>query len=211
MRKFTLEKDYYGEGKNIFSKKSAAIEPGLTVLVGCNGSGKTTFLLAVKEHLKREEIPYLFYDNLRDGGDTARQKAGFFGDISFLATAICASEGENISMNIGRFAYQIGVEIDKYINGRKRPQEIWILIDAADSGLSIDNVREMKQYLFSFIMEDCKKVGIKPYFLVSANEYELVRGEQCYDVARCEYVEFKAYDEYANFIMESRKRKERRR
>lgn len=43
-RKFQLERDYYEEGLNLYKKKTIEIKPGVTVLVGCNGIGKTTLL-----------------------------------------------------------------------------------------------------------------------------------------------------------------------
>ena len=43
MRKaFKIPKDPCREGDILYKKSSITIEPGLTVLVGCNGCGKTT-------------------------------------------------------------------------------------------------------------------------------------------------------------------------
>ena len=39
-RKFKLEKRYYGEDYDLYKKKTITINEGVTVLVGCNGSGK---------------------------------------------------------------------------------------------------------------------------------------------------------------------------
>ena len=44
MRKFKLEKDYYEDGQNLYKKRTVTINPGITVLVGCNGIDKTTML-----------------------------------------------------------------------------------------------------------------------------------------------------------------------
>ena len=51
-RKFTLIKDYYDEGFNLYKKKTITIKPGVTVLVGCNGIGKTTLLHQIRDRLK---------------------------------------------------------------------------------------------------------------------------------------------------------------
>ena len=45
--KFKIETNLYDDGKPMFCKRQIEIEPGLTILVGCNGSGKTTILEAI--------------------------------------------------------------------------------------------------------------------------------------------------------------------
>ena len=41
-RIFKLNKDPYDTCEILFKKKEVEIMPGVTVLVGCNGTGKTT-------------------------------------------------------------------------------------------------------------------------------------------------------------------------
>lgn len=53
-RRFVLERDYYEEGVNLYKKKTVTIDPGVTVLVGCNGIGKTTFLRQLRSKLKNQ-------------------------------------------------------------------------------------------------------------------------------------------------------------
>ena len=84
------------------------------------------------------------------------------------------------------------------------------MLDAIDSGLSVDNVIEYKELLFKTILEDCKKRGIEVYIIVSANEYELARGEKCFDVQNCEYVDIPDYETYRKLIINSRKYKNKR-
>ena len=107
-REFTLIKDYYDDGIDIYKKKTILIKPGVTVLAGCNGIGKSTLLRQIKNILKKNNIPCIKYDNLTEGGEEARSKAGFFGDFQFLATASQSSEGENIIMNMSNLARDIG-------------------------------------------------------------------------------------------------------
>lgn len=52
-RKFALMKDCYEEGFNLYKKKNITIESGVTVLVGCNGIGKTTLLHQIRDRLKK--------------------------------------------------------------------------------------------------------------------------------------------------------------
>lgn len=203
MRTFKINRDWNCLGCNIHKKGTVTINPGLTVLVGCNGIGKSTLIRQLAQLLEREKIPVLKYDNLHDGGSKARSGAAFRNDFTFLATSMQSSEGENISMNLGRFASQIGT----FQRAHKDAKELWIFLDAIDSGFSVDNIIEMKD-LFNLIMENSN--GAEIYIIASANEYELARGENCYDVLRCKYVKFKTYERYRNFILKTREEKDKR-
>ena len=229
-RKFTLERDYYDEGFNLYKKKTITIKPGVTVLVGCNGIGKSTLLRQIENNLKKEKIPHILFDNLKSGGHNARERAGFYGDFRFLATSICSSEGENIIMNMGNLAARLGQFVKngedpkekKYtqlarsiakINGEEIeeseiPKERWILLDAIDSGLSVDNIVDVKEQLFKTILE--YNYGNEIYIVISANEYEMARGEQCFDVYNGKYVTFKDYEEYRNLVLQSKEWKYQR-
>ena len=77
------------------------------------------------------------------------------------------------------------------------------MIDAADSGMSIDNVCEIKEYLFKTILDDEKEADV--YIVISANEYELARGEACFDTYNGKYIEFADYEAFRAFILDSRK------
>lgn len=199
-RTFNIEnKDYYEKGKIIFSKQQAIIDPGVTVLVGCNGSGKTTLINIIRTQLENEEIKYISFDNLRDGGYYAKERAGFYGDAKFLATSLTSSEGENIILNMSNIVQKIGnyARLDK--------KELWVLLDAVDSGLSIDNIIDLKD-LFNLIINTNTDKDV--YIIISANEYELAREEQCFDVYSLKYITFKDYEDYRKFIIKSKERKD---
>ena len=228
-RKFKIEKDYYDEGVVLYKKSTITLRPGVTVLVGCNGTGKTTLMKSIKSQLKKENVPCIYFDNLHDGGRNAISGAAFFEDFGFVATAMCSSEGENIVMNLGTVASRIGefirtgqdngkdAKLDRVFarllsheeeEEKEIPDERWILLDAVDSGLSIDNVLDVKEYLFKTILEDYQEGEV--YIIVSANAYEMARGEQCFDVYNGKYVKFSDYEEYREFVLNSRKRKDER-
>lgn len=230
MRKFQLERDYYEEGVNLYKKKIVEIKQGVTVLVGCNGIGKTTMLRQIRDELKKDKIPCVAFDNLEEGGSKAVSEAGFFGDFKFMATAIQSSEGENIVMNMSNLAARLGQFIKNGEDPKERrriqlmrsiaqingetfeepsiPNERWILLDAIDSGLSVDNIVDIKELLFKTILEH--NYGNEIYIVVSANEYEMARGEQCLDVQNMKYVKFKDYEEYRKLVLDSREWKEQR-
>lgn len=204
--KFEIIRDYYNKKEYIYNNKNIELEEGLTVLVGCNGSGKSTLLHQIKYLCKQSNIPYYYFDNLTEGGSNAREKAGFYGDTMFLAQSLCSSEGENINLNVCNSASKIG----NFVNKNQKADKIFILIDAIDSGLSIDYIIELKELLFKTIIEDTSKRGLKVYIIVSANEYEMARNEKCFLIPDMKYKTFKDYDEYRSFIIESRNKKNKR-
>ncbi len=226
-RKFVLLRDYYEEGETLYKKEVITIRPGVTVLVGCNGIGKTTLLHQLRDRLKKQMIPYVEYDNLHEGGKESISEAAFYEDFQFIATAMQSSEGENIILNMNKLALELGHFVKTGIPKEKnlfakafktlndaedKKQEIlperWILLDAVDSGLSVDNIMDVKEQLFKTVLE-CS-FGNEIYIVVSANEYEMARGEQCFDVYNGEYVTFGNYEDYRNMILESKKWKEER-
>ena len=204
--KFEIIRDYYKEKEYIYNNKNIELEEGLTVLVGCNGSGKSTLLRQIKDLCKKQDIPCYYFDNLTEGGSNAREKAGFYGDVDFLAKSLCSSEGENINLNMTNCANKIG----KFVRNNKNVKKIFILLDAIDSGLSIDYVIELKKDLFKTILSDTLRKGIEIYIVVSANEYEMARNEKCFLIPDMTYKTFKNYDEYRDFIIESRNKKNKR-
>ena len=193
-------------GDNIlYTKCHVDFDTGLTVLVGCNGSGKTTMMTLIKNHLEKTKVPYIAYDNLRDGGNNAIQRAAFYQDFEFVATAFGASEGEQININLGTLVKDIGRAVRKHNGG-----QFWILLDAVDSGLSVDNIIDLKEFLTDCLIPDAEAKGVEIYVIAVANEYEMCRDAECVDVRRCAHVRFKDYDDYRAFILESRKAKDKR-
>ena len=51
MHKIKTWRNPYDEGFSTCRRKEVEFKPGLTVLVGCNGSGKSTMLKNIKEEL----------------------------------------------------------------------------------------------------------------------------------------------------------------
>ncbi len=203
-KRFILERDYYDTGYNLF-KKTVIIKPGVTVLVGCNGTGKTTFLKEIEHQLKKREVPLVSYDNLKDGGHNALSLAAYIGNMEYLARGMCSSEGENIYMNLGQTVRKIRNMVQK----NPKAKELWVLMDAVDSGLSVDNIVELKELLFE-IVNDVSKRGTDIYFIMSANEYEMARNEQCLDIYNGRYIKFADYEEYRQFVLNSRRLKDNR-
>lgn len=229
-RKFQLFEDYYDTGYALYKKKAIEIKEGVTVLVGCNGIGKTTLLHQIRDRLKKDNIPYILFDNLHDGGAKSISEAAFYGEFGFMATAMQSSEGENIVMNIEKLAARLGQFVKNGIDPKEGkhsrlarsiakingedvkeaeiPKERWILLDAIDSGLSVDNIIDLKEQLFKTILK--YNYGNAIYIVVSANEYEMARKEHCFDVYNGKYVELKDYEAYRDLILQSKEWKYQR-
>ena len=234
---FTLERDYYEDKIYIYKHKNMTIESGITVLVGCNGSGKTTFIDHIERQLKKEKIPVIKFNNLHDGGRNSMSEAIYNENYSFLANSWESSEGEQIVLNIGQLARRLRNFVENGIDSKNQKfdqfartlknlaksrenkdsendkndeisNERWILLDAVDSGLSVDNIVDLKNDLFDTILK--YNFGKEIYIIVSANEYEMARESRCFDVYSGKYIEFKNYDDYRNFILKSKEIKNKR-
>ena len=209
MKQFNVkEKDFYYEGFKLYNSTVFKINSGVTVLVGCNGSGKSTLLKFIDQQLDDELTPHIFFDNLHDGGTGSMSRAMFYGDMDFVMQNAMASEGERILNNTYQFASRCGKMIRK--SKEKGKKEFFLLLDAIDSGFSVDNIVDVKENLFNVLIEYAQKNNITPYIIVSANEYELARQESCLDVYTGKYVDFPDYESYRNFILKSREVKNKR-
>ena len=232
-RTFEIETNPYDDKKVLYRSKTATFEPGITVLVGCNGSGKTTMINTIHSLCKKQNIPVIKFNNLIEGGGNSRQRWLNDGNSDFLCTSAISSEGENIVLNMNEQASRtgyfvkygvdpskkarlervlhesiVGKKADNKDNKTELINERWVLFDAIDSGLSVDNIVEIKESLFKIMMKNT--FGNDVYCLVVANEYEMCNGEQCFDVRNCKYVTFKDYEDYRKFILKSREIKDRR-
>lgn len=186
-------KDWYDLHKGY----TLALEPGLTFLVGPNGAGKTTLLSQIADYSKTNNIGLWQYDNLHDGGQHAANQYALQGDFTKVATAMTASEGENVALNFGNQVGEMGQRIGQAVSAH---QPLIILLDAVDSGASIDRARELAQFL-SFVCDKDIKDAAEVYIVVAANHYELVKAPaRCINVRTGSLETFPSYDEYAEFI-----------
>lgn len=194
-RTFSVTKNFYDDFK-LYNKTKMTFEPGITILVGCNGMGKTTMIQHIKYELEKNNIRFISYDNRNDGGKNSVAKA-LSSNASYAAALFVCSEGEQIHMNISHKAS----EIRKFINQYGYEKELWFFFDAVDSGLSIDNIIDIKENLFKLIVDTNPDKDI--YVICSANSYEMVSGEKCFDVYNGKYRTFPTYKTYKNFILKS--------
>ena len=157
-------RDPYDSGFNTTTARKVILEEGLTVLIGCNGAGKSTFLQNIKEQTEKDKIPTLFFDQNEEGHRSNSLAESFFnGDYSFMSNMWTASEGEGIALNVGKVASQLRGFLKHGETAKSRERRKWdaifdpdkvketvisnkrfLLLDAIDSGYSIDNVLELK-------------------------------------------------------------------
>ena len=228
--KIKVWKDPYDTGSTLTSTREIELKQGLSVIAGCNGSGKTTLIQNIKEELTESKVPCLLFDNLQDGQSSAigalitGYKQFECDSMEVGASLWTASEGEAIKINIGRQStlYREFIETGKFKDDKYRFAMIFkekeeeitdirrvFLFDAADSGLSIDSICELKE-LFEKIIEEAKFYGKEIYIIITANEYELCRGEECIDVTTGKYRRFRNYEDYRKFILQTREKKNSR-
>lgn len=203
MREFKIPTNPYDDKKSLYTRTTVKIDPGLTVLCGCNGSGKSTLLRLLKDKLSEDKsIKLLSFDNYHDGGAKWIEKQLWLGNSNAGLSAFSSSEGERISTSVSYFVSELGNMIRK-----ERPKEIWVLLDAIGSGLSIDGIDEIKDFI-NFVRGEEPEIMF--YFVVSTNEYEFAEGSDCIDVRTFRHLKFSTYDDYKKFILNSRKTKNKR-
>lgn len=202
MREFKIPTKPFGDFK-VYKKSKIQIEEGFTVFIGCNGCGKTSLLTIIENNLRELQIPVFSFNNLHEGGKHSMEESLWKNDLGMLATQVISSEGENILLNLGKTASRLG----NFVRKNRNKKELWILMDAIDSGFSIDNIIEFKEELVSVILEDNKDKKI--YFIVTANEYEMACGEKCFSVQDGRYIDIKTYNSYKKLVLKTRIQKDK--
>lgn len=182
-------KDIFG----IHSGYTLNLQPGYTPLAGPNGAGKTTLLHQLRDYAKAHGILVFEYSNLSDGGGVARQSYMLRGDASLFAASVFSSEGEQIALNFGEAVRKLGAAVK---DAKTQGKSLFILLDALDSGASIDRVRELRSF-FDLVCRDARETA---YIICASNSYELVRGVPAVNVRTGKVVQFKDYEDYADFI-----------
>lgn len=170
------------------------IAPGYTAFVGPNGAGKTTLLRQIKELAEGNDCRVMYYSNLTNGSNNARQAYLFRGKSSLLVASAISSEGEQIAMNFGQHVRKIGKAIHQCQNDGT---PLVILLDALDSGASIDRIREIR-HLFDLIANDT--TGKEVYIISAVNSYEMAKNADCVDIRTGEHLCFSSYEEFAEYI-----------
>ena len=67
---FKLPRKGYTDNRQIYKHGTVNINPGITIIIGCNGSGKTTMLHEIKGQADKLKIPTYMYDNLNSSDNS---------------------------------------------------------------------------------------------------------------------------------------------
>ena len=187
-------------GRRLYRKKSIDLVPGLNVLVGPNGVGKTTMLKCIRGILEKNNLEIFEYDNLKKGGSNALSSAAFFGDITSMAKLMTYSEGESIFFNMTSLTQSMGSFVQAQ---QSKGEPAIILFDAIDSGLSIDFMLDIKN-IFDLMHRMDKDDSL--YIICTTNSYELAENSYCWDVHSSKPVKFDKYEQFRKFILNIRRK-----
>ena len=196
------------DGTRLFENDIFDFDQGITVLVGCTGSGKTTMMQQIERQIKSNKNGVAAKYFLCNDTGKEIDRLLYIGGKKALdlgCTMLSSSEGEKITMNLIHVFDWMWNECKK-----NNISDIILLLDSIDSGLDISNIRMIKD-VFGDIIEKAKnEYDITLYILVSANDYVLVENQKCLDVRTGEYVVFDSWDEYVDFCIESHNHRENR-
>ena len=139
----------------------------IVILLGPNGTGKSMSINLMKQELsKSDNLIVISYSTTQD--DTVKKHTSPFDFRPEAFAAAFLSEGER--MNNSLFTWMDDVMLPAIL--KERDKELYIFIDEADSGLSIDKINEAFRDLIFIVKEEVKR-GRKIHVVITCNSYEL--------------------------------------
>ena len=182
---------------DLYKKHIFEFNEGLTCLIGKNGSGKSTLLKEIHDVYDKKDTIYYYINEHSE--KFAMQ--GFLenGDTRRLVRNFQSSEGQNIFNNFSDVAPKIGDFVRRNI--KNKSEEILILLDGLDSGLSINYIYELKDLFINVITKDCLKHNVKPYIIISANNFEFCKDVDCIRVSDGKHFTFNTYDNFRKIFI----------
>lgn len=209
MISFSLKQDPLGrDTSKVFKTKQVTFdfEKGINVLVGCNGSGKTTVLKCLENYCKNKNIPIYSYTQLESKAKLT-QNLYFEDQLQYMIEERGPelSEGEIIYHRLSLLATDLG----RFSTKNRRSKSIVFTFDGLDSGWSIDQIDDFYDFVENtMIPHQPKEQNV--YVLFAANMYEFASlCDRNIDVQTGKVVEFSDYKAYKKFILKSRKQKEK--
>lgn len=138
----------------------------MAVLLGPNGTGKSTSMNLMKEELDKRNIKYLSYSTRHDD-IVIKCSSPFRFEPAGIACAF-HSEGERMTDSFLDFMEKDFLK--EVLENKDR--ELYVFIDEADSGLSLDMIYRQLLDLMYIVKEKYKR-GRNVKLIISANSFEL--------------------------------------
>lgn len=206
-RKFKISPIQFEDEIKLYVSNEICFDEGVNILVGCNGIGKTTLMNLIQDELMEMDIPYYRYFDKEIEKTVDRGAVSSIQFFNNYLTRKRRSEGENIGDRLSMFATDLG----NFVRTNSSKDEIWLFIDSLDSGMSIDAIQDILDFIDSTMLTTLPD-GMKMYIVMSANSYEVVRwySNSCIDTYNLKPIKFKDYQDYATFILKTRKYKDSR-
>ncbi len=142
------------------------IKKRITMLLGPNGTGKSRSLHDMKIDLQNDHTKFVEYSTSKD--DLVGKFGSPFGNFGIECIAAAFhSEGERM---VESFYTWMNGPFLKEVLSTKEP--LYVFIDEADSGLSIDRLIETLSTMI-FISNEEEKKGRELHFILTVNSYEM--------------------------------------
>lgn len=212
MTDFKIGRDPYGSGVPLYAASHVDIPTGLTVLVGCNGSGKTALLDTMSGRLAHTLGQHDYVVIIDAHSETQRTAyGGVFGhDTSAVAAGLTNSEGELMQRAVGRRFPDIGQAMND-----TQLESLWVLIDGFDSSVDILGCDVMLETFTRHVFPDLRQRDVDAYVVMATNAWEPVRYAQEHDgtvidVTRLKRIRFTGYEDYRDYVLMTAHRREER-
>jgi len=199
----------FGDETKLYLRKNFTFTPGLTSLVGCNGSGKSTMIdFYLKPYARKNKIEYIIWNDRRSGGSHLMQQCMDSDDMNGVISLFMSSEGERISYAL----FDVFKNVGRCFRACKG-NPVMIMFDAIDSGMSVDEICETRDVILDLVIPDAEKQNVTPYFIIAANNYEWCSDPRIHniDIQTGKSLDINNYNDYKKIILKSRERKDKMR
>ncbi len=182
----------------LYKKPRFTFQPGVTMLLGCNRSGKTTLLRRMADVLRAEGVCVVEIMKQQMDNDMSWLSSG--GSLEALSIQVSrgtTSEGEYAKLVLSGLLPKVGQAM------RSGAKEIWLLLDGLDTSLSEDQLDDISG-LFDAIVETAPK-DAELYLVATTNQFTLAKGRRAIRVGDARELTVKSFGAYRNCILQSAK------